>query len=226
MVLLARGTAGILDRRLAVVGVGFALLVAASTLVFKSSLDLALLDGLYFVVITVTTTGYGDISLLEASPSIKLAGIATMILGALVLAPVFGLVTDAIVGARLARALGQQPVPRRRHVIVCGVGRPAGASSRVSWRPAYRASPWNATRASSTPVPQAASRPGRGWRRGVAGDTRSIAARVRAGAHADDRQRLGQPAVRAEDARHQGAPAIGPPGSFGNTYGYPEVIFA
>ncbi|CAA9473187.1 MAG: hypothetical protein AVDCRST_MAG58-4080 [uncultured Rubrobacteraceae bacterium] len=33
-----------------------------------------------------------------------------------------GLVTEAIVGARLGRALGQYPVPKRDHVVVCGVG--------------------------------------------------------------------------------------------------------
>jgi Trk K+ transport system NAD-binding subunit len=34
----------------------------------------------------------------------------------------YALVTDAIVGARLARELGQPPRPSRDHVIVCGLG--------------------------------------------------------------------------------------------------------
>jgi voltage-gated potassium channel Kch len=42
------------------------------------------------------------------------------------LALVFALVTDAVVGARITRALGQYPVPRRDHVIVCGAGRTGG----------------------------------------------------------------------------------------------------
>ena len=123
---LVRGTAGILDRRLAVVGALFLLLIATSTLVFDLYLGVSLLDALYFVVVTFATVGYGDINLLEAPAPLKLFGIVMIIVGGLVLALVFGLVTDAIVGVRVARALGQHPVPRRDHVIVCGVGKTGG----------------------------------------------------------------------------------------------------
>jgi Trk K+ transport system NAD-binding subunit len=117
---LLQGTIGILDRRLAVVAVMFVLLIAASTLVFDHYLGL--LDALYFVVVTFATVGYGDINLLGAPAEIKVYGILAIMFGALTLALAFGLVTDAIVGARLLRALGQYPMPRRDHVVVCGVG--------------------------------------------------------------------------------------------------------
>ncbi len=100
----------------------FGVLIAASTLMFNRYLGLNMLDALYFVVVTVATVGYGDINLLEASAPLKVFGIVMIMLGALTLALVFGLVTDAIVGARLLRALGQYPVPKRDHVVVCGVG--------------------------------------------------------------------------------------------------------
>ena len=119
---LIQGTFGILDRRLAIVGVMFALLIIGSTLMFNRYLGLSLLDALYFVVVTVATVGYGDINLLGASPPLKVFGIGMIMFGALTLALAFGLVTDAIVGARLLRALGQYPVPMRDHVVVCGVG--------------------------------------------------------------------------------------------------------
>jgi hypothetical protein len=119
---LFRGTVGILDRRLAVVGLMFALLIVASTLVFDRYLGVGLLDALYFVVVTFATVGYGDINLLEAPAELKVYGIVAIMIGGLTLALAFGLVTDAIVGARLLRALGQYPMPRRDHVIVCGVG--------------------------------------------------------------------------------------------------------
>lgn len=123
---LVRGTAGILDRRLAVVGALFLLLIAASTLVFDHYLGVSLLDALYFVIVTFATVGYGDINLLEAPAPLKLFGIVMIMVGGLVLALVFGLVTDAIVGVRVAQALGQHPVPRRDHVIVCGLGKTGG----------------------------------------------------------------------------------------------------
>jgi Trk K+ transport system NAD-binding subunit len=119
---LIQGTFGILDRRLAVAGAMFGFLIVSSTLTFNRYLELSLLDALYFVVVTVATVGYGDINLLEASAPLKVFGIAMILFGALTLALMFGLVTDAIVGARLVRALGQYPVPRRDHVVVCGVG--------------------------------------------------------------------------------------------------------
>ncbi len=121
-----RTVVGILDRRLVVVGLLFMLLAGTSALGFDALLEIDLLDSLYFVVSTVTTTGYGDITTLDASAQAKLFNVLLMMLGGLTLAVVFALVTDAVVGARLARALGQYPVPKRDHVIVCGVGRTGG----------------------------------------------------------------------------------------------------
>ena len=126
LVVGARGLVGLIDRRLAVVAVLFAVVVAGSALVFDDSLGISLLDAFYFTVTTVMSVGYGDINLLDASPAVKLFGTAIMVLGGVTLALVFALLTDAIVGARLARALGHGPLPRRDHVIVCGIGRTGG----------------------------------------------------------------------------------------------------
>jgi Trk K+ transport system NAD-binding subunit len=121
--LLLRTVVGILDRRLVVVGLLFSVVLALSALVFDGSLGVGLLDSLYFVVTTVTTTGYGDITVIEEPARLKLFTILLMLLGGLMLALVFALVTDAVVGARLARALGQYPMPRSDHVVVVGLGR-------------------------------------------------------------------------------------------------------
>ena len=124
--LVVRTLVGVLDRRLVVVALLFLLVVTAGALAFDVMLGIDLLDSLYFVVTTVTTTGYGDITTLDASPQAQLLNVLLMLLGGLMLALVFALVTDAVVGARITRALGQYPVPRRDHVIVCGAGRTGG----------------------------------------------------------------------------------------------------
>lgn len=122
--LIVRGLIGVLgDRRLAVVGALFAGVIALSAFVFESGLGINLLNAFYFTVTTIMGVGYGDISLLEAEPATKLFGMAIMILGGLVLALVFAVLTDAIIGARLAHTLGQGPLPKRDHVVVCGTGK-------------------------------------------------------------------------------------------------------
>src|SRR5205085_8266133 len=67
--------------------------------------------------------GYGDITPLHEPSALKLAVMGLMLIGALSLALVYALVTDAIVGVRLARSLGERPRPRRDHVVVLGLGR-------------------------------------------------------------------------------------------------------
>jgi Trk K+ transport system NAD-binding subunit len=124
--LVVRTVAGIIDRRLVVVGLLSLLVAMAGALAFDELLGIDLLESLYFVVATVTTTGYGDITTLDASPLAVLLNVLLMLLGGLMLALVFALVTDAVVGARITRALGQYPVPKRDHVIVCGAGRTGG----------------------------------------------------------------------------------------------------
>jgi Trk K+ transport system NAD-binding subunit len=121
--LLFRTLVGIVDRRLVVVGLLFLLVVATSAVVFDGLLEVDMLDALYFVVSTVTTTGYGDLTTLDAPAQAKLFNIVLMLFGGLILALVFALVTDAVVGARISRALGRYPVSKRGHVIVCGIGR-------------------------------------------------------------------------------------------------------
>jgi Trk K+ transport system NAD-binding subunit len=71
----------------------------------------------------VSTTGYGDITPLHDSAALKLGVMGLMLLGALSLALIYALITDAVVGARLARSLGERPHPRRDHVVVLGLGR-------------------------------------------------------------------------------------------------------
>jgi Trk K+ transport system NAD-binding subunit len=121
--LVLRTLVGILDRRLVVVGLLFLVVPTTSALAFDGAREVDLLESFYFVITTVTTTGYGDITTLDATAQAKLFNILLMLFGGLMLALVFALVTDAVVGARITRALGRYPVSKRDHVIVCGIGR-------------------------------------------------------------------------------------------------------
>jgi Trk K+ transport system NAD-binding subunit len=98
-----------------------ALVVSAE--VFHSAAGFGWLNSLYFTVTTITTTGYGDLNLLHEPVGVKLYGMGLMLLGGLIVAVLFALVTDAVVTARIARTLGELPRPRSDHAVVCGLGR-------------------------------------------------------------------------------------------------------
>jgi Trk K+ transport system NAD-binding subunit len=110
------------DRVLLRVLIGFVLLVAASAAFFAHALNLRLLDAFYFVWTTVTTVGYGDIALRDASDSAKLVGMALMFAGAAFIAALYALFTAAVVSRRLEAILGRVPVRGRNHIVVAGAG--------------------------------------------------------------------------------------------------------
>ncbi|MEO8286373.1 MAG: NAD-binding protein [Chloroflexota bacterium] len=97
-------------------------LLVVSAVVFSIFEGLSPLDALYFTVSVITTTGFGDISLIDAQPGIKVYGIILMLLGAASLAILYALITDILVGARLAGGPVTGASRLRDHVIVCGLG--------------------------------------------------------------------------------------------------------
>jgi Trk K+ transport system NAD-binding subunit len=91
--------------------------------VFALFFDLSPLDSLYFVTTIMTTTGFGDISLREAPPALKLYGVFLMVLGAGFLMPsVYAFVTLYIVSARLQHLLGTIRADFSDHIVVVGMG--------------------------------------------------------------------------------------------------------
>lgn len=98
-------------------------LVVLSVVVFAVTMELSALDALYFAITTVTTVGYGDISLRDAPVAAKLFGIVVMVAGPAAMAAGFGIVTDALLGRRLEGLLGRKQ--RRKmndHIVLCGLG--------------------------------------------------------------------------------------------------------
>jgi Trk K+ transport system NAD-binding subunit len=97
-------------------------LLLVSSILFSVFQGLSPLDAFYFAVSTVTTTGFGDISFITAHPALKTYGIFLMLVGAAALAILYALITDVLVGARLAGGVSANTDRLRDHVVVCGLG--------------------------------------------------------------------------------------------------------
>lgn len=98
------------------------LLIFLSVFVFRYAMDLSFVDALYFIITTVTTTGYGDITPRNASDVLKLYGCLVMLLGSATIATLYALLTDFIVTARFQQVLGRQRIPQENHTVVVGLG--------------------------------------------------------------------------------------------------------
>ena len=102
---------------------GFITLIVAATSYFHAADHLSWLDAAYFVVVTVATVGYGDVSLLHASVMSKLVGIGLILASTCFIWMIFSLTVDGIIKRRVQLALGRRRYNNRDHVIVCGLGR-------------------------------------------------------------------------------------------------------
>src|SRR5262249_42216490 len=75
-----------------------------------------------FVTSTVTTVGYGDITVKDASSATKIVGMFLMFTGAAFVAVLFGLFTGWVVDRRLAVLSGRVAARGSGHVVVIGAG--------------------------------------------------------------------------------------------------------
>jgi voltage-gated potassium channel Kch len=98
------------------------LLVAVGTVFFKFAMHLSAIDAFYFVVATITTTGYGDISPKDATDAVKLACVVLMLSGTCSFAILFALAADWMFARRLDRVMGRIPTKWRGHVVIAGAG--------------------------------------------------------------------------------------------------------
>jgi Trk K+ transport system NAD-binding subunit len=92
------------------------------SVLFAFLLKLSPVAAMYFVVSTMTTTGYGDITPQSAGPLGELASMALMLSGL-----TFSGIFVAILASKLSQAQfiavqGLRQVRRRGHVVVCGAG--------------------------------------------------------------------------------------------------------
>ncbi|MBI5477996.1 MAG: NAD-binding protein [Deltaproteobacteria bacterium] len=97
-------------------------LICLSVLVFSFGMRLSLVDAIYYVVTTVTTTGYGDITPKENGAFLKLYASLVMLIGSVTMAILYAFATDFVVSERFRKVFGQPTVPKSGHKVVVGVG--------------------------------------------------------------------------------------------------------
>ena len=113
---------GTVPKVLRVVSLTILTLSIISVLVFQYGMHLTPIDALYFVVATLTTTGYGDISAKEADLWLKLYTCFLMLLGSAAVATFYSIITDFIVTVRFDQIYGRHKTTSAEHVIVVGLG--------------------------------------------------------------------------------------------------------
>jgi Trk K+ transport system NAD-binding subunit len=105
-------------------GVAAAILLLSilSVFVFHFGMHLSAVDSIYFVVTTVTTVGYGDITPKDSATWLKLYGCLLMLLGSASVATLYSIITDFVVSIKFDQMLGRSRVASAEHVIVVGLG--------------------------------------------------------------------------------------------------------
>jgi D-arabinose 1-dehydrogenase-like Zn-dependent alcohol dehydrogenase len=79
----------------------------------------------------VTTVGYGDIALRDASDAAKLVGMGVMFAGAAFIAALYALFTGSVVARRLDAIRGRLPVRGGGHIVVAGAGHVGVRAARI-----------------------------------------------------------------------------------------------
>jgi Trk K+ transport system NAD-binding subunit len=101
----------------------FASLIFLATAWFHFNENLSWLDAFYFVVVTVSTVGYGDINLQHASTLSKVIGIVLIFSSTIFIWMIFSLTIDRIIKVRVQHSLGRKKYHYKNHIILCGLGR-------------------------------------------------------------------------------------------------------
>jgi len=98
------------------------LLFAGGTWHFRDSFASDWLTAAYFVLTTMTTTGFGDITPNHDNPADVAIAMVLMMLGTIFTGIFIAFVASRLTRAQWVRMQGLRPIHRRGHIVVCGCG--------------------------------------------------------------------------------------------------------
>jgi Trk K+ transport system NAD-binding subunit len=89
---------------------------------FHTAFKGAWLDAVYFVVATMTTTGYGDLTPDRSHPVDIVSAMVLMLAGTIITGLFIAFGASLLTRVHWVRMQGLRPVHRRGHIVVCGAG--------------------------------------------------------------------------------------------------------
>lgn len=110
------------------------ILASSAVIHFALPGNLSWIDAFYFVITVITTVGFGDYHFRDAPAWLKLYGTGMMVSGALLVAVLYGIVTDYIVSLRVEQTLGRRSSHETDHVVVIGLGDVGSRVAEVLYR--------------------------------------------------------------------------------------------
>ncbi len=111
-----------IDKFLAGFIVAVLTIIALGAVHFHSAFDIDWLTAIYFVLTTMTTTGYGDLTPSHNHTLDILAALALMLSGVTFTGIFFAFGASRLTRAQWVRMQGLRRVRRRGHIVVCGAG--------------------------------------------------------------------------------------------------------
>lgn len=101
----------------------FTIMLIAASMFFHYHESLSWIDSIYFVVVTASTVGYGDIHLGESGALGKAVVVALILSSMTMVWLIFSLVIDVFFKRRIQLALGRRKYRMKNHIVMCGLGR-------------------------------------------------------------------------------------------------------
>ena len=89
---------------------------------FHAAFNGGWLDAVYFVVATMTTTGYGDLTPDRSNPVEIVSAMLLMLAGTIITGLFIAFGASLLTRVHWVRMQGLRPVHRRGHIVVCGAG--------------------------------------------------------------------------------------------------------